>query len=201
MTHKTPCCHTIENEEPSCPGRRDALKLIGAAVLANGGVVPAVLADGPADLRPTNGDHLVPVNADTGAAPIKLADIVAGQKPVLTYPLDPSGVLRDGSRLNKVLLVRMDPATLSDEVRARSADGVLGFSAICTHAGCEVSEWSAPDKALLCFCHFSKFSPAEGGKKVAGPAPRSLPYLPLRVEGDTIVVDGEFSAPPGGNNG
>ncbi len=72
----------------------------------------------------------------------KPKDIPIGGPPALAWPMDPVGKLvRSGSRLNKVLLVRLDPATLVGATRERAADGVVGYSAICPHAGCEVSVW------------------------------------------------------------
>lgn len=45
------------------------------------------------------------------------------------------------------------------------------FSAVCTHAGCEVSEFTK--EALICVCHNSEFSPGTG-KVLSGPARSAL---------------------------
>jgi len=50
-------------------------------------------------------------------------------------------VIRDGSRLNEILLVKLAPAELDEDTLAWAADGIVAFSAICTHAGCSVTEW------------------------------------------------------------
>jgi hypothetical protein len=42
--------------------------------------------------------------------------------------------------------------------------GVLAFSAICTHQGCDVTEWSKGDKSLLCFCHLFLFPLLNAGR-------------------------------------
>lgn len=60
----------------------------------------------------------------------------------LAYPMDPRAkIVRNGSTLNLVLLVRFDPAQLTDDTRELAADGVVvvAYSAICTHQGCPVS--------------------------------------------------------------
>lgn len=185
-----------------CKGRREALKLGACACLGVGleaAGLQAARADEPADQRPAAGDRLVAVTADGTPRPLTAADVKLGAKPLHAFPYDASQrVVRDGSRLNKVLLIRLDPATLDEATRARAADGVLAFSAVCTHEGCDVSEWSEADKALLCFCHFSRFDPCRAGQVIAGPATRSLPTLPLALERGELAVAAPFSARPGG---
>ena len=183
---------------PLCSGRRSVIK-ITAAVLAGLNVdLTQALASVPADLRPQRGDKLVLAGSEGAPKALKLDDIKPGAKPVHAFPFDAaSGTVRDGSRFNKVLLVRLDASSLDEDTRKRSAGGVLAFSAVCTHEGCDVTEWVDKEKALLCFCHFSKFSPLESGRVLAGPATRSLPFLPLTANGGELSVAGPFSAPPG----
>ncbi len=181
--------------------RRDALRL-GACACMGAGLAAAGLgqawANEPASQRPAPGDRLVLANGDEPPRPLVPSDVQPGAKPLQVFPFDAAGgVVRDGSRLNKVLLVRLAPDGLDAAVRTRAADGVLAFSAVCTHQGCDVSEWNEAEKALLCFCHFSRFDPARLGQVVAGPATRGLPNLPLKVEGGLLTVAGPFSASPG----
>ena len=50
----------------------------------------------------------------------------AGGPQQLAYPMDPqSKVVRDGSLLNQVILIRLDPVQLSAEAREYGADGVV----------------------------------------------------------------------------
>lgn len=175
-------------------GRRNALKLAaGVALAAGAGVRPAWSAeDGP-----RKGDWLVQVD-DDGNQPLGVADVGLNVKPVIAYPYDPvAKKLRDGSRLNRVLLVRLEPGSLDGATARRAADGVVAYSAFCTHQGCDVSAWVAAEKALLCFCHFSKFSPQQEAAVTGGPAPRPLPALPLVLENGRLVVADGFTAPPG----
>ena len=188
-------------QTPACAGRREALKL-GACACIGFGLDAAglnrALADEPAEQRPTKGDRLVVVGADGTPKLLAVADVKLGEKPVFAFPYDTDKKLvRDGSRLNKVLLIRLDPGSLDEATRARSADGVLAFSAVCTHQGCDVSEWVPESKSLLCFCHFSRFDPCQSGQVLAGPAPRSLPHLPIALERGELSVNGPFSASPG----
>ncbi|TVT47278.1 MAG: ubiquinol-cytochrome c reductase iron-sulfur subunit [Denitromonas halophila] len=180
--------------------RRAALKLCAGAVI---GLVAtgkdSAYANDAASSRPQAGDRLVLADGDSGATtPLDLAGIAVGDKPLFAYPFDPAtGTLRDGSRLNRVVLIRLDPAGLDERTRGRSADGVLAYSAVCTHQGCDVTEYNPDENVLFCFCHFSKFHPAHGGEVVGGPAPRNLPMLPLRLEGSQLVVADTFTSRPG----
>lgn len=189
----------VDAAAPDSMKRRRVIRLTAITLLAGmqADLPPALAAVSP-ELRPRSGDRLASVNGNGAATPLKPADIVPGAKPIHAYPLDvASGTIRDGSRFNKVLLVRLSLATLDDATRSRSADGVLAFSAVCTHEGCDVTEWVAEEKALMCFCHFSKFLPCDAGRVAAGPAPRDLPYLPLRIVNGELEVSGPFSAAPG----
>jgi Rieske Fe-S protein len=80
------------------------------------------------------------------------------------YPADPKGVVRDGSPLNLVVLVRVGSDGLNEETRARSADGVVAYSAICTHQACPVNQWSTEKMALVCSCHGSTYDPKDSAK-------------------------------------
>jgi Rieske Fe-S protein len=147
----------------------------------------------PESERPREGDLLVS-NDSAGARPLTPKDIPAGGPPVLAWPMDPaSRLVRDGSRLNKVLLVRLDPKTLVGLTRERAADGVVAYSAICPHAGCEVSVWVSDQKIMECSCHYSHFNPREGAAVIDGPAPRALAALPLRITNGNLAVAKPFT--------
>ena len=118
----------------------------------------------------------------------------------MAWPKDPaSGTVRDGSRLNQVLLLRFDPESLDAETLARAAGGVLAYSATCTHAQCPVTEWRQEAGILHCPCHGSEFDPRAGGRVVGGPAQRRLPPLPLRLSPDgALEVAQSFVGKVGG---
>ncbi len=116
----------------------------------------------------------------------------------MAWAMDPMDkTVRNGSRLNRVLLLRLDPEKLSPETKSRAADGVVAYTAICTHTGCEVTEWAAEEQILVCPCHESKFEPKDGAKVVDGPAPRNLPALPLKLVDGALVVAKPFTSPVG----
>jgi Rieske Fe-S protein len=147
-----------------------------------------------ASSRPRPGDRFVKAD-DAAKTPLTPRDIQSGAVQVLAWPMDPDGTVRSRSRLNQVILVRLDPKTLSAETLARAADGVVAYSSICTHTGCDVDDWEPAARLLACQCHFSQFDPRDGAKVVDGPAPRPLPALPLKIEDGKLVVAQPFTAP------
>jgi len=150
--------------------------------------------DDPASLRPREGDVLVKAG-DGNQRPLAAADIAPGAKPIMAWAMDPiNGTVRSGSRLNQVLVLRLDPEKLSPETRSRAADGVIAYTAICTHMGCEVDDWLENEQRLYCPCHGSKFDPTDSAKVVEGEAPRPLPSLPLKLEDGKLIVAGAFTA-------
>ena len=64
--------------------------------------------------------------------------------------------------------------------------GFYALSAVCTHLGC-LTAWKPELDIIACPCHGSKFN--RDGVKIAGPAPRPLPWLQtsLSDEGDLMV--------------
>lgn len=190
-------------ERGCCNARRHVVKAMGAlsAVVLLGSSWRAASAAELAsdDSRPQSGDRLLRVDAEGVPRVLRASDVPLDGKPVRAVPYDPAAaIVRDGSRLNRLLLLRFAADELATDVRGRCADGVMAYSAICTHQGCEVSEYEPAHKTLLCFCHFSKFEPLNAGQVVAGPAPRNLPSLPLALgEEGELIVAGPFSALPG----
>jgi nitrite reductase/ring-hydroxylating ferredoxin subunit len=79
-------------------------------------------------------------------------------------------------------LVESSKVPVGGGIKVESSSGVLmivqptrgnfaAYSAICTHAGCEVSRVTA--KAIICTCHDSEFSTSDGAR-LSGPASRPL---------------------------
>jgi rieske iron-sulfur protein len=148
---------------------------------------------------PLAGDRLVEEGAEGAPSPLRAADLMPA-KPVVVFPFDATrNAPRDDSRLNKIVLIRLPEAEMSAETRTRAAGGVLAYSAVCTHQACDVKTWFSKEKALVCYCHTSKFALLDGGAVVGGPASRALPAIPLALDGDFLVIAGAFTATPGGS--
>ncbi len=129
--------------------RRQLLKATGAAAVAGCAIhaAPAQADDAPGMVK---GDLLVLSKGDA-TAPLKADDIKVGTKPVLVWPFDLNEKkARSESRLNKLMLVRVDPADMTPEMKAVSANGVIAYSAICTHQGCDVPEFGTPVQYRHC---------------------------------------------------
>jgi rieske iron-sulfur protein len=175
-------------------GRRTLLK--GALGLSIGLTVVPVAGSqqDPAAGRPREGDLLVR-DGDTSRVPLGPADIPLDSGPTVAWAMDPADrTVRLNSRLNRLILMHFDAQHLADDTKAVAADGVVAYTAICTHSGCEVEDWLKEEQLLYCACHSSKFDPRHGARVVEGPAPRSLPALPLRVADGNLVVAKPFSA-------
>jgi rieske iron-sulfur protein len=192
----------FSNAPPQGPGgccgrrrstRRDVLSFVSTLGLcAISGTVGAT-AD-PAEERPKEGDFLVAFEGES-ATPLEPKDIPAGGPPLFAWPMDTAGaVVRKGSRLNKVLLLRLDAATLTTPTTERAADGVVAYSAICPHVGCEVSGWDAEQKILECSCHFSHYNPRDAAAIIDGPTTRRLPALPLKIVDGKLAVAKPFTS-------
>ena len=180
----TPCPCAV-----ATPGRR---AIIAAGVGLGVGLAARVAASqsDASHARPKEGDLLVKVGDTTPLGPDSLS-LGAGQ--VMAWPMDPvEKIVRDGSRLNKVLLVRLDPTTFDPQTAARAADGVVAYSAICPHTGCEVVNWSADRRILECPCHNSQYDPKAGARVIGGPSPRSLAALPLAITDGKLTVARPF---------
>lgn len=183
-------------------GRRQVDCLVGAAICRRAmlaaaagvgveflaGPAPAQIAPQAARDRPAEGDVLVRVTGDDHR-PLTVADVALGEKQLMAWPLEPqSGIVRNGSRLNKILLLRLDAEGFDAPTKANAADGVLAYSAICPHTGCDVANWQAAEQILECPCHFSHYDPKAGAKVVSGPSPRRLAALPLSTDGGGKLI-------------
>ena len=139
-----------------------AFALLGRSAGADESDDPARLA------RPQKGDRLVHFMGAHQGAEMKRDELKVGDEPMLAWAFDPvKKVPRDGSRLNLMLIVRLDPATLVPEEKARAVDGIVAFSAICTHQQCPVTEWLAQTQHFRCPCHQSEYDPRRGAAAIA----------------------------------
>ena len=91
--------------------------------------------------RPKEGDLLVKAG-DASKKPLTPEDIPLAAMQTMAWAMDPGDqTVRSGSRLNQLVLLRFDPAALTAETRSRAADGVVAYTSICTHTGCDVDDW------------------------------------------------------------
>jgi rieske iron-sulfur protein len=155
----------------------------------------AATEDDPKKARPQEGDRFVFFSGERKGEIIKAEDLPLGGPQTLAYPIDPATeTVRNGSRLNQVILIRFEEEQLSGETLANTADGVVAYSAVCTHQACPVSMWKQEKETFYCTCHGSEFDPKNAATVVGGPAPRPLAMLPLRIEEGLLVAAGSFTS-------
>jgi Rieske Fe-S protein len=193
-----------ENREPSfCRiilDRRDVLQ--GVAAIAAGLTVPALaFAQVPAGaardaMPPQPGDFIV---SELGTEALTPDRVPVGRGPMLAWAMAPDGTVRKTDFMNQLQLFRFEPSELTPEATAMAADGVIGLSVICTHAGCPVSEWLGDVGLLACPCHGSRFNPKENGAVAQGPATRKLPQIALAVTDGKLTVAAPFDSRVGGD--
>ncbi|MEY9178630.1 rieske iron-sulfur protein [Bradyrhizobium sp. USDA 326] len=166
---------------------------------------PARAGEDPpgSDERPQKGDLLVFSEGEQEGKIITVTDLKAGGPPLHAWPKDPNtSVVRSASRLNEILIIKLDPAELDEKTRARAVDGIIAYSAICSHAGCPVTAWVKSDvgdkEVFKCMCHNSEYDPRAGAQVVFGPAPRRLAALPLTLADGSLRVAGNFVGKVGG---
>jgi Rieske Fe-S protein len=191
----------LETATPSCPdSTRRALILTalaaGACMAASKAAAAGEDPPGSGE-RPQKADVLVLSEGEQAGKIIEPQDLKLGGPPLRAWPKDPkTSVIRNGSRLNELLVVRLDPADLDDETRSRAADGIVAYSAICSHAGCPVTGWlkgaAGDNDVLKCFCHNSEFDPRHSAEVVFGPAQRRLAALPLATADGSLTVAAKF---------
>ncbi len=147
-----------------CPDQKRRSLLVTA--LAAGACVATrsvAAEDQPgSDERPQKGDTLVLSEGEHEGEIIKPGDLKLAGPPLRAWPKGPkTSVIRNGSRLNE----KLEPSELDDATRARAADGIIAYLAICAHAACPVSEWvkvEQGDKNVLkCPCHNSEYDPRQ----------------------------------------
>lgn len=179
-----------EGSKARAISRRSVFKMGLATSVA---VPMTALGQSPNRLRPQPGDQLVFEEGPNQDALVRPELIELEQKPLSALARDPeTEVLRDGSRLNRIMITRIDTEKMSERYRSNAAEGVIAYSAICTHTGCDVINWDEGQLRMACPCHESQFDIYDGGKVVGGPAPRPLAMLPLEVVDGIVIVAAAF---------
>lgn len=159
-----------------------ALACFGAALLVPIRSLGPKLGDALFHTAWRNGSLVV---RDDGT-PVHVADLEVDSA-LLVFPHD---AVEDAA--SQVTLVRVTDS------EAPQTHGYLAYSRVCTHAGCPVALYRAPDRQLLCPCHQSLFNVLADGSVVSGPADRALPRLPIVVGDDGLLrATGDFPKPVG----
>ena len=194
-----------------CLSRRELLKctcgFAGAAALASvGGSLNAFAAGGampkPLDKgAPKVGDMFVFSDGPHKDNVVSVEDLVVDGPPVTAQAKDPaSGTVRE-SEHSTVLLLRLPVEKVPEDLKEDAAQGVLAYSAVCTHLGCMLTDWVEDKKLFRCPCHEAAFDPMQGGKWISGAQTRGIPILPLKVVDGKLVAADVFSGAVGPKKG
>ncbi len=82
---------------------------------------------------------------------------------------------------SKNIIYRNAPAVVVN----RPDKGYIAFTRTCTHLGCLV-EYSKGSQRFICPCHAGTYDLE--GNVIAGPPPRPLTAIPVKIEGETIII-------------
>ncbi|MGA4670327.1 Rieske 2Fe-2S domain-containing protein [Propionibacteriaceae bacterium Y1923] len=199
--------------EDSALGRR---KLIGGALAGAIGMVlvPAVVVLADMGPHPGRGLRRATIETTLWAEGVRLVNDVNRE------PLRPEGIeigqlingqpenlfdlhgtpFQQAKAKSSIVVVRMEPDRIKipESRKDWHVGGILCYSKICTHVGCPISLWERTTHHLLCPCHQSTFDLGNSGVVVFGPAARSLPQLPIKVDAEGyLVAQGDFTVPVG----
>ena len=179
------------------PGRRFVLKLFWAAggALALSAVFP-IRSLGPAPKRSllTTAWHPGARLVNEEGRPVRLDSLQVGG----TLTAFPEGAEHAADA--QVVLVRVEDGALKPRPGREdwAPQGYVAYSKICPHVGCPVGLYQSDTHELLCPCHQSTFDVLDGARPRFGPATRSLPQLPLAVDGEGfLTAQADFDEPVG----
>ena len=178
---------TEATSPPTSGGTTDPDRRRVISIMATGLVSPIALTPSSAHAQPA-AQLMVDASAEADFKPLRPDDIQM-MKPLLAFPFDAATEKpKNESRLNKIVVIRLPEEKMTPETRARSVSGVVAYSSICTHQGCDVKTWMSKENVLACYCHASKFDLFDGAKVVAGPASSALRAIPLALDGEFLSI-------------
>jgi rieske iron-sulfur protein len=146
---------------------------------------------------PQVGDVFVFADGPKKGTVATVADVVQDASPITVQAKDPKGAVRDSENCT-TLLYRVAKDKVPADMASATIDGVMAFSAVCTHQGCLMTEIHKPNAlssafGFICPCHDAIFDPLQDGKNTGGATSATLAYFPIKSDGGTIVVADEPS--------
>jgi ubiquinol-cytochrome c reductase iron-sulfur subunit len=182
-------------------------RFLRRTLLAAVAVLPVPFVLGLRDLGPRpkalmranswrSGDRLVD---QTTKQPLRVGDLEIGSIATV-MPESDQDTKEPVNAESAVVLIRLPPG-VNQPLPGRedwAVDDLVAYSKTCTHAGCPVGLYEQQTHNLLCPCHQSTFYVPHGCAVLFGPAPRSLPQLPIYADADGYLrASAPFDEPLG----
>lgn len=182
----------LEGPEPGAPEvedqglvtRRNLLKWVirlGYGAFAAAFAIPALALQSLTQEQQVveAGDQLTYAAGGQSGQPLRAADLQPGAA-VLALPQN-----KTENQQNTIIIARVG--------EGQGAEGLVAYSAICTHLGCSVLG-RLVNNEIACPCHASRFDPRNNAAVLGGPAGRPLPSLPITVGPEGVITaNGGFS--------
>ena len=141
----------------------------------------------PEKMYPQKGDRILLIRGDYKNQLLRPEMLELGAKPAEGFPLDPkTEILRRKNPANRMLVMRRDEAEMDPTTRARSADGVLVYSALCPYCGCQKLAWTPTTPSLGCMCGELAAAPEDAQAEAL--VIRRLPMTPLGLDDEGFIV-------------
>ncbi|MFK7603183.1 ubiquinol-cytochrome c reductase iron-sulfur subunit [Deinococcus sp. SM5_A1] len=151
-------------------------------------------------MPPVEGDILVHAAASQEGDPIKISEL--SDQLVRAWPMgkdkEGNNLIRKGDPNNVLAIFRFPAGKIiaPTNIEATINGEIVAYSDVCTHAGCSVADDDQTAGQMKCPCHSGQYDPKRGCMVVGGPPPRALAQLPIKQQGDNLVVGGFFLENP-----
>lgn len=114
---------------------------------------------------------------------------IAGGSAAMFWPIKLTGfggIIPVPKKLNEIKMGEVVTVREGKFYLTRSEDGLMALYWKCVHLGCTVP-WNEAQGKFACPCHGSVYTLT--GQNVAGPAPRPLDMMEIKVSGQDITVN------------
>ncbi len=196
-------------EDPEITRRKFVNTALGASAAVGGLALISTLGGANPVFRltrdkmpPAPGDILVYAGGSKDGQPVQVADL--SEKLLRAWPQgkaeDGSPLVRKGDPNNVVAIYKFPAGQIGEPTKMDATiDGqIVAYSDICMHAGCSVADDDQKAGQMKCPCHSGQYDPLHGCRVTGGPPPGPLPQLPIKMDGDKIVVSEFFLTAPYG---
>lgn len=114
---------------------------------------------------------------------------IAGGSALMFWPIKLTGfggVVAVPQKLSEIKMGQVLPVREGKFYLTRTEEGLIALYWKCVHLGCTVP-WNEAQGKFMCPCHGSVYTLS--GQNVAGPAPRPLDIMEIKVTGEDITVN------------